>query len=127
MAVKLNHTIVWVRDKDESATFVAEMLGVGPPTTYEPFRVVEVSNEVSLDFLDHDGDFMPQHYAFLVTDEEFDAIYGRITDRGLDHWADPGRKLPGQINTNDGGRGVYWYEPSGHFLEILTVPYGGWP
>ena len=50
MAVKLNHTIVWVRDKNESATFLAEMLGVGPPTTYEPFRVVEVSNEVSLDW-----------------------------------------------------------------------------
>jgi catechol 2,3-dioxygenase-like lactoylglutathione lyase family enzyme len=127
MAVKLNHTILWVQDKQESATFVSEVLGVGPPTTYGPFQVVEVANEVSLDFHDHDGDVVPQHYAFLVTEPEFDEIFGRITERGIEHWADPGRDRPGEINTNDGGRGVYWAEPSGHFLEILTVPYGGWP
>jgi catechol 2,3-dioxygenase-like lactoylglutathione lyase family enzyme len=126
MAVKLNHTILWVRDKKESAAFVSEVLGVGPPTTYGPFLVLEVANEVSLDFHDHDGDFQSQHYAFLVSESEFDEIFGRITARGVDYWADPGRTRPGEINTNDGGRGVYWTEPSGHFLEILTVPYGGW-
>ncbi len=129
MAVTLNHTILWVRDKAESSTFLAEILGVGPPTTYGPFAVVQVANEVSLDFHDHDhdGDIASQHFAFLVTEDEFDVILGRITQRDLDHWADPGRTEPGQINTNDGGRGVYWAEPSDHLYEIITVPYGGWP
>jgi hypothetical protein len=66
----------------------------------------------------------PQHYAFLVSDSEFDQIFGRIRARGLPYWADPGRHRPGETNTNDGGRGVYWEEPSGHFLEIITRPYG---
>ena len=77
---------------------------------------------VSLDFIEEPGE--PQHYAFLVTEDEFDAIFGRITERGLTYWADPGRRRPGETNTNDGGRGVYWEEPSGHFLEIITRPYG---
>ncbi len=84
MAVQLNHTIVYVRDKRESATFLAEIL-------VEP---------------------------------DFDRIFGRIRARELPYWADPGRRRPGEINTNDGGRGVYWEEPSGHFLEIITRPYG---
>jgi hypothetical protein len=127
MAVQLNHTILWVRDKGESSRFLAEILGVGPPSSYGPFAVVQVDNEVSLDFHDHDGEIASQHYAFLVSEEEFDAIFGRIQARGLEYWADPGRTQPDRINTNDGGRGVYWAEPSGHFYEIITVPYGGWP
>jgi len=125
MAVHLNHTILWVRDKDESATFLAEILGLGPPTTYGPFRVVQVDNDVSLDFHDVDGTVHPQHYAFLVAEPEFDEIFGRIKERELPYWADPSRQQPGEINTNDGGRGLYWEEPSGHFLEIITRPYGG--
>ena len=124
MAVQLNHTIVRVRDKRESATFLAELLGLDPPTPYGPFLVVQVDNDVSLDFADDHGPAHPQHYAFLVSEDEFDQIFARIRERGLDHWADPGRRRPGQINTNDGGRGVYWEEPSGHFLEIITRPYG---
>ena len=91
--------------------------------------MVEVANEVSIDFMEV-GDragFVPQHYAFLVTDEEFDEIFGRIHERGLDHFADPHADRKSEINTNDGGRGVYWDDPDGHWLEILTVPYGGWP
>ncbi|MFL6128394.1 MAG: VOC family protein [Mycobacteriales bacterium] len=122
MAVQLNHTIVHVRDKRESATFLAEILGLPEPTPFGPFLVVEAENGVSLDFAEEPG--QPQHYAFLVTEEEFDAIFGRITERGLTYWADPGRRRPGQTNTNDGGRGVYWEDPSGHFLEIITRPYG---
>src|SRR6266511_3782470 len=106
MSVQLNHTIVSVRDKRESATFLAEILGVGEPTTYGPFLIVQVDNEVSLDFADDHGPVYPQHYAFLVSKADFDEIFGRIRDRGLPYWADPGRQRPGEYNTNDGGHGV---------------------
>ena len=103
-----------------------ELLGLPEPTEYGPFLVVQVDNDVSLDYaVTEDGEIHPQHYAFLVTEPEFDTIFGRIRERGLTHWADPGRRRAGEINTNDGGRGVYWEDPSGHFLEIITVPYGG--
>jgi catechol 2,3-dioxygenase-like lactoylglutathione lyase family enzyme len=124
MAAQLNHTIVSVRDKHESATFLAEILGLDEPTPYGPFLVVRVDNDVSLDFADDHGPINPQHYAFLVTEDDFDEIFGRIRARGLSYWADPGRHRRGEINTNDGGRGVYWEDPSGHFLEIITRPYG---
>lgn len=124
MSVHLNHTIVNVPDKHESATFVAEILGLPPPTSFGPFLVVELENGASLDFADDHGPAHRQHYAFLVSEPEFDAIFGRIKERGLTYWADPGRRRPGELNTNDGGRGVYWEEPGGHFLEIITRPYG---
>ncbi len=124
MPVQLNHPIVNARDKRESATFLAEMLGVAPPTPYGPFLVVQIDNDVSLDFADDHGPVHPQHYAFLVDEAEFDQILARIRGRGLPHWADPGRRRPGEVNTNDGGRGVYWEDPSGHLLEIITRPYG---
>ena len=95
MSVQLNHTIVRVRDKRESAEFLAEILGVGPPTPFGPFLVVEVDNDVSLDFADDHGPAHPQHYAFLVGEDEFDQIFGRIRERGLTFWADPGRRRPG--------------------------------
>jgi catechol 2,3-dioxygenase-like lactoylglutathione lyase family enzyme len=122
--VQLNHTIVGARDKQRSATFLADVLGLPPPTTYGPFAVVELDNDVSLDFMD-DAAVHPRHYAFLVTEPEFDQILGRIRARGLDHWADPFEQQPGEINTHDGGRGVYWKDPDGHVLEIITRPYGG--
>jgi catechol 2,3-dioxygenase-like lactoylglutathione lyase family enzyme len=124
VAVELNHTIVSVNDKRESATFLAEMLGLPEPTPFGPFLVVQVANDVSLDFADDHGPVHPQHYAFLVSEAEFDEILDRIKSRGLPYWADSGRNRPGEINTNDGGRGVYWPDPSGHFLEIITRPYG---
>jgi catechol 2,3-dioxygenase-like lactoylglutathione lyase family enzyme len=125
MPVELNHTIVSVRDKHEAATFLTEILGLPPHTTYGPFAVVELSNGVSLDFADDQGDVVPRHYAFLVGEEEFDDIFGRIKERGLEYSADPFKNRPGEINHNDGGRGVYWEDPNGHVLEIITVPYGG--
>jgi extradiol dioxygenase family protein len=124
MPVHLNHTIVAARDRGESARFLADVLGLGPPTTYGPFAVVELANDVSLDFMD-DPDVHPRHYAFLVTEDEFDQIFARIRARGLPFWADPFERHPGEINTNDGGRGVYWHDPDGHVLEIITRPYGG--
>jgi catechol 2,3-dioxygenase-like lactoylglutathione lyase family enzyme len=124
MAIQLNHTIVSARDKRESATFLAEILGLDPPTPFGPFLVVGVDNEVTLDFIDDPGPIHSQHYAFLVSEAEFDEIFGRIRARGLAYWADPFRRQPGEINTHDGGRGVYWEDPSGHNLEIITRPYG---
>ena len=124
MAVHLNHTIVAARNRDESAAFLADVLGVPPPKPFGPFTVVDLANGVSLDFME-ESDVHPRHYAFLVTEEEFDEIFGRIRARGLDFWADPHERHPGEINTNDGGRGVYWKDPNGHVLEIITRPYGG--
>jgi catechol 2,3-dioxygenase-like lactoylglutathione lyase family enzyme len=126
MPVQLNHTIVHAHDKAESAAFLCEVLGVGPPVPFGPFLVVEVDNGVSLDFIDTGPDFemQPQHYAFLVSEDEFDAIFGRIKDRGLEYFADPHRQEPGAINHHFGGRGVYWADPSGNWLEIITRPYG---
>ncbi|HEX9808023.1 MAG TPA: VOC family protein [Alphaproteobacteria bacterium] len=124
MSVVLNHTIVWCRDQGKSAEFMAEMLGRPAPTRFGPFLVVEVDNGVSLDFHETEAEIAWQHYAFLIGEDDFDLVYGRIQERGLRHWADPGRTRPGQINRNDGGRGVYFRDPDGHLLEIITRPYG---
>lgn len=126
MPVQLNHTIVLARDKYETARHLVEILGLPEPSAYGPFVVVQVSNEVSLDVADDHGEPHSQHYAFLVSEPEFDQIYVRIRERGLQWWADPGHSKPGEINHKDGGRGLYWNDPNGHNLEILTVPYGGW-
>ena len=127
MAVALNHTIVHANNREESATFFSEMMGLPAPVEFGPFLAIPLAHNASIDFIQNDGDIPYQHYAFLVTEREFDEIYGRIVERGLDHWADPHRSEPNTINTHDGGRGVYWCDPTGHFLEIITVPYGGWP
>jgi catechol 2,3-dioxygenase-like lactoylglutathione lyase family enzyme len=124
MAVQLNHTIVAARDKHASASFLADVLGLPAPKSWGPFVMVDTSNDVSLDFMDAEGEIVPQHYAFLVSEAEFDEIFGRIRGRGLPYWADPFHEQPAEINTNDGGRGVYFDDPDGHRLEILTRPYG---
>lgn len=124
MAIKLNHTIVISRDKRAAATFLTELFGLPPPVPFGPFLGVQVANEVTLDFVDEAGEITAQHYAFLVDEPEFDAIFGRIRQRGLAYWADPEQLAAGQINTRDGGRGVYFEDPSGHLLEIITRPYG---
>jgi catechol 2,3-dioxygenase-like lactoylglutathione lyase family enzyme len=126
MTVLLNHTIVHATDRAATAEHLTGVLGLPAAASYGPFLVVELGNEVSLAVLEVDR-VHAQHYAFLVGDEEFDAIHGRIVERGLDFWADPFEQRPGETNTNDGGRGLYWNAPDGHKLEILTVPYGGWP
>ncbi len=126
MAVQLNHTIVHSHDKQVAATFLVEVLGLpDPPVALYSFLCVELANGVTLDYIETDERFDTQHYAFLVGEDEWTEIFGRIQERGLEHWADPGRTQPGQTNTHDGGRGVYFCDPDGHLLEILTVPYGG--
>jgi catechol 2,3-dioxygenase-like lactoylglutathione lyase family enzyme len=124
MAVTLNHTIVISRNKKESARFLTEMLGRPEPTRFGPFLVVELDNGVSLDFSETRREIVSQHYAFLISESEFDTIFARIQDRKLEYWADPGQSRPGEINRRDGGRGLYFEDPSGHLLEILTRPYG---
>jgi len=126
MAVQLNHTIVAARDKKVSARFLADILGLGEPNPFGPFLGVAVDNDVTLDFVDWsgEGEITRQHYAFLVSETEFDEIFGRIRARNLDYWADPHHDVPGEINTRDGGRGCYFDDPDGHVLEILTRPYG---
>ncbi len=124
MTVQLNHTIVWCRDKARSAAFFTEVFGRPAGVPFGPFLVVEVDNGVSLDFHTVDEEIVPQHYAFLVGEDEFDAIFGRVLERGLEHWADPLRSQPGEINHHDGGRGVYFEDPDRHVLEIITRPYG---
>ena len=121
MSIRLNHTIVNARDPEASAVFLAEMLGLPAPTTFGHFQVVATANDVSLDFLGAgDAEIRPQHYAFLIDEDEFDAVFGRIQARGLDYWADPFKRQPGEINRRDGGRGVYFDDPNGHYIEILT-------
>ena len=124
MSVQLNHTIVWCHDQQKSAGFLTEVLGLPPASRFGPFLVVELSNGVSLDFYQKDDEISMQHYAFLIGEEDFDQIFARIRGRGLEHWADPGKHRPGEINRNDGGRGVYFEDPDGHLLEIITRPYG---
>ena len=125
MNIKLNHTIVYSKDKRAAADFFTGLFGVPKAKPFGPFLGVEVGNEVTLDFMGADGDeIQPQHYAFLVGEEEFDQIFGRIKERGLKYWADPGQTREGEINRHDGGRGAYFEDPSGHLLEIITRPYG---
>jgi len=126
MAVRLNHTIVHARDARASAEFYASVFGFAAPVAFGPFLDVQTANEVTLAILGTDQKFEPQHYAFLVSDAEFDQIFGRVKARGLAYWADPAKRQQGVINTHFGGRGVYFEDPSGHFLEIITRPYGRW-
>ncbi|NEB74058.1 VOC family protein [Streptomyces sp. SID14478] len=128
MPVELNHTIVTAHDQEASARFLADLLGlsVGPPDG--PFTPVEVANGVTLAYYDRELDesvpgprITPQHYAFQVADEEFDAILGRIRAAGLPYWADPHHRTPVEIRTRDGSRAAYFEDPNGHNMEILTA------
>lgn len=123
MKIELNHTIIHCRDKTESANFVSELLGLPSPIPFHIFLVVQFTNNASLDFIETDEKFDPQHYAFLVGEQEFDQIYRKIKDREIPYWADPAKRISNEINTYFGGRGLYFEEPSGNFLEIITRPY----
>ncbi len=124
MTIELNHTIVHVRDRWTAAREVAAVLGLPEPSAYGPFEVLELTNAASLDFMDTAGEIHGQHYAFLVGDDEFDGVLGRLREAGRQWWADPIKKHPGEINREDGGRGLYWQGPDGHWLEVITRPYG---
>lgn len=125
MPVELNHTIVAARDKTGAAEFLAGILGLEVGAQFGPFLPVATGNGVTLDFMDSDAEqIAPQHYAFLVSEDEFDAIFGRIQAAAIPYFADPGHRQLGRINHRDGGRGAYFADPNGHNLEIITRPYG---
>lgn len=125
MPVELNHTIVHARDNRESAAFLAHILGLEVGAEWGPFVPVATSNGVTLDFATLPAEsIVMQHYAFLVPDEEFDAAFARIKEGGLTYYADPRLKQPGEINHHHGGRGLYFLDPAGHGMEIITRPYG---
>ena len=128
MAIKLNHTIVHSRDPRAAADWFASVFGLPAPKPFGPFLDVEVGNEVTLAFLSAgEMEIQIQHYAFLVSEPEFDQIFGRVKARKVKYWADPMMSREGEINHHFGGRGVYFQDPSGHLLEIITKPYGDWP
>ena len=124
MGVDFNHTLVHAKDTWAAARDVGRVLGLAEPTSYGPFAVLQLDNGATLDFIEDTGEITAQHYAFLVGEAEFDAAFGRIREQDLPYWADPGRRRAGVINTRDGGRGVYFQDPDGHLLELLTRPYG---
>ena len=123
MAVQLNHTIVRCRDSRVSARFLAEMLGRPAPRAYGPFMMVQLDNGAALEFLAVPEQVTPQHYAFLVADDEFEPIFQRILERGLPFWGGPEHQGLGVTNNWNGGRGVYFDDPDGHSLEVITRPY----
>ena len=123
MAIELNHTIVPAKDKRASAEFLAGVLGLKAGAPWGPFVPVELANGVALDFMDA-SEFRELHFAFLVSEPEFDAAFERIQRARTPYYADPHRERRGEINHHDGGRGVYFKDPDGHLLEAITRPYG---
>ncbi|QSA97740.1 VOC family protein [Methylococcus sp. EFPC2] len=124
MSIQLNHTIVWCTNKPKSASFLTDILGLPEPKPFGPFLVVELSNGISLDFKEKEGPITSQHYAFLIGEDDFDHVFSRIRALGIEYWADPGKQLPEAINHGYGGRGMYFEDPNGHLLEVITRPYG---
>jgi catechol 2,3-dioxygenase-like lactoylglutathione lyase family enzyme len=119
MTITLNHTIVPAHDKEASAQFFADIFGLQIESPVAHFAAVHVNDTLTLDFDDR-TEFESHHYAFHVSDEEFDAIFARVKAAGLEYSSDPMHQNKGQINHRHGGRGFYFYDPNGHNLELLT-------
>lgn len=123
MTARFNHTIIAATDPTEMAAFYRDLLEAEQAPSWGPFTNLQIADGVLLQFATPPIDFPPQHYAYLLDDAHFDRAYARITDADRDHWADPQRSRPGEINNEHGGRGVYLLDPSGHYLELITRPY----
>jgi catechol 2,3-dioxygenase-like lactoylglutathione lyase family enzyme len=119
MTITLNHTIVPAHDKEASAQFFAQIFGLKVDPPFSHFAVVRVNDQLTFDF-DNRENFESHHYAFHVSDEEFDAIFARVQEIGLQYSSDPMHQNQGEINHRKGGRGFYFYDPNGHNLELLT-------
>lgn len=120
---ELNHIIIPARDKHASAKFLAAILGVEAGPDWGHFVPVRTANGVTLDFT-NSHDLRTQHYAFLVDDGEFDRAMAMIKADKVSYYAHPNRSGPGEINHRYGGRGVYFDDPDGHLMELITAPYG---
>lgn len=120
MPVRLDHTIVHARDRSASAAFLAAVLGLSPPEPVGRFATVTLDNAVTLDYVDAAEPFDRAHYAFAVSDDEFDAIFARVRERGLSWWADPRHERPNETYVHGDSRGFYFDDPDGHRLEVLT-------
>jgi catechol 2,3-dioxygenase-like lactoylglutathione lyase family enzyme len=124
MSIRFDHVAIAAYDKDESACWLARLLGLPKPTGWGPFLSVTLEGGVHLDYAEPGIDFPGQHYALLVSDEVFDQALARLQEQGERYWADPGLRRPGEINENHGGRGLYVDDPAGHHFELITRQYG---
>ncbi|MDX3232629.1 VOC family protein [Streptomyces sp. ME19-01-6] len=123
MTVSFNHTIIASKDRNESARFFRDLLEIPEAPSWGPFTNIQLPDGVLLQFAEPPVDIQMQHYAFLIDDELFDRAYQRLCDGGIEHWADPQMQRPGEINNGHGGRGVYFKDPAGHAIELITRPY----
>jgi catechol 2,3-dioxygenase-like lactoylglutathione lyase family enzyme len=123
MPATFNHTIIAAEDREESARFFQELLEADAAPSWGPFTNIQLADGVLLQFAEPPVEIQMQHYAFLVDDDLFDRAYQRLLDRGIEHWADPQMRRPGETNTGHGGRGVYFKDPAGHAIELITRPY----
>ncbi|MER7589338.1 VOC family protein [Micromonospora sp. NPDC127501] len=123
MTVTFNHTIIASKDKNASAAFYRELFELPEAPSWGPFANVQLDEGVLLQFAEPPVDIQMQHYAFLVDDELFLRCLAFVEGRGITYWADPQLKREGEINTEHGGRGFYFFDPAGHAIEIITRPY----
>lgn len=123
ITVTFNHTIVASKDSGESVNFYCELFELPEAPAWGPFRNIQLDGGVLLQFAAPPVEIQMQHYAYLVDDEHFDRAYGRLQAAGVEHWADPQMQRVGETNTEHGGRGVYFKDPAGHAIELITRPY----
>lgn len=127
MAVRLDHLALAALDARLSAQFLADILDLPAPRPSGPFLAVDVSDTLTIDFAAPPIDFPGQHVAFLVSEAEFDAVRHRLDERGVTYHPGPSQQHPGRINHHHGGRGLYFDDPAGHHLEVITRRYEGSP
>ena len=127
MSVDLNHTIIHAKDNRESAEFLGWALGLEVGAQWGPFIPVATANGVTLDFMTLPGEITTQHYAFLVTEAEFDAIFDRIREAKITYYPEPHMTRETRSTTTTAVAASTSSTPAGHGMEVLTVPYGGWP
>ena len=123
MPVSFNHTIIAAKDREVSARFFRDLLELPEAPSWGFFTNIQLADGVLLQFAEPPVEIQMQHYAFLVDDDLFDRAYRRLADGGVVHWADPQMRRPGEINNEHGGRGVYFKDPAGHAIELITRPY----